>query len=40
LTAYNHRNSPCDGNNQCLKLITPQQVLAKAHALLQESATT
>ena len=34
LTAYNHRNSPCDGNNQCLKLITPQQVLDKAHALL------
>ncbi len=35
LTAYNHRNSPCDGNNQCLKLITPQQVLDKARALLQ-----
>ena len=37
LTAYNHRNSPCDGNNQCLKQITPQQVLGKAHALLQEA---
>jgi len=40
LTAYNHRNSPCDGNNQCLKLITPQQVLTKARELLQESAAT
>lgn len=35
LTAYNHRNSPCDGNNQCLQLITPAQVLVKAHELLQ-----
>ncbi len=37
LTAYNHRNSPCDGNNECLKLITPQQVLERARALLQEA---
>lgn len=37
LTAYNHRNSPCDGNNQCLRQITPQQVLAQARALLQEA---
>jgi ADP-heptose:LPS heptosyltransferase len=37
LTAYNHRNSPCDGNNQCLKLITPEQVLEKARALLKEA---
>ena len=36
LTAYNHRNSPCDGNNQCLQLITPEQVLAKARELLQQ----
>jgi ADP-heptose:LPS heptosyltransferase len=35
LTAYNHRNSPCDGNNQCLQQITPAQVLAKARELLQ-----
>src|SRR5512135_926758 len=35
LTAYNHRNSPCDGNNQCLQLITPAQVLVKARELLQ-----
>jgi ADP-heptose:LPS heptosyltransferase len=35
LTAYNHRNSPCDGNNQCLKQITPEQVLLKARELLR-----
>ena len=35
LTAYNHRNSPCDGDNQCLKLITPEQVLAKAREMLR-----
>ncbi len=34
LTAYNHRNSPCDGDNQCLKLITPEQVLVKAREML------
>jgi ADP-heptose:LPS heptosyltransferase len=34
LTAYNHRNSPCDGDNQCLKQISPEQVLRKAHELL------
>ncbi len=34
LTAYNHRNSPCDGDNQCLKRITPQQVLARCEAAL------
>ena len=34
LTAYNHRNSPCDGDNRCLQEITPAQVLAKAQALL------
>lgn len=36
LTAYNHRNSPCDGDNQCLKLITPEQVLNKAQMLLSK----
>ena len=40
LTAYNHRNSPCDGNNQCLRQITPQQVLDQAQALLQEARGT
>jgi lipopolysaccharide heptosyltransferase II len=34
LTAYNHRNSPCDGDNQCLKQITPEQVLAKARQMV------
>ena len=34
LTAYNHRNSPCDGDNLCLKSIHPQEVLEKALALL------
>jgi hypothetical protein len=34
LTAYTHRISPCDGDNQCLKQITPEQVLAKARAIL------
>ncbi len=38
LTAYNHRASPCDGDNQCLKQISPEQVLAKAHEML--GATT
>ena len=34
LTAYNHRTSPCDGDNQCLKQITVEQVLVKAHEML------
>src|SRR5262249_5105527 len=34
LTAYNHRRSPCDGNNVCLKSIAPEEVLAVATALL------
>lgn len=35
LTAYNHRTSPCDGDNQCLKQITPEFLLAKARAMLE-----
>jgi ADP-heptose:LPS heptosyltransferase len=34
LTAYNHRNSPCDGDNQCLKQISPARVLEMARELL------
>ena len=34
LTAYNHRRSPCDGNNVCLKSISPEEVLAVANDLL------
>jgi len=35
VTAYNHRNSPCDGDNLCLKIIDPDQVLAKALRILE-----
>lgn len=38
LTAYNHRASPCDGDNQCLKTITPEQVLARAREMLSARA--
>ncbi|MFC5522067.1 glycosyltransferase family 9 protein [Polaromonas jejuensis] len=34
LTAYNHRSSYCDGDNQCLKVIAPSAVLAKARECL------
>ncbi len=34
LTAYNHRSSPCDGDNQCLKMIAPSAVLAKSRECL------
>ena len=34
LTAYNHRSSYCDGDNQCLKVIAPATVLAKARECL------
>ena len=36
LTAYNHRNSPCDGDNQCLKRITVDEVLDKARQMLDD----
>jgi ADP-heptose:LPS heptosyltransferase len=36
LTAYNHRNSPCDGDNQCLKRIAPERVLEEARRILSE----
>lgn len=38
VTAYNHRKSPCDGNNICLKQIRPEAVLDKAWGLLQANA--
>jgi ADP-heptose:LPS heptosyltransferase len=38
LTAYNHRNSPCDGDNQCLKVIKPDTVLACALKMLWKEA--
>ena len=37
LTAYNHRSSFCDGDNQCLKVITPEAVLCKAREFLAAS---
>ncbi len=36
LTAYNHRNSPCDGDNVCLKSIKPDEVLEHAYSLLAQ----
>jgi lipopolysaccharide heptosyltransferase II len=33
LTAYNHRRTPCDGDNQCMKRIAPDQVLARARVI-------
>ena len=38
LTAYNHRNSPCDGNNQCLKLIGHEEVIEKAVEMLSKES--
>jgi ADP-heptose:LPS heptosyltransferase len=35
VTAYNHRKSPCDGNNLCLKSIRPEDVLTKALEILK-----
>ena len=37
LTAYNHRSSFCDGDNQCLKVIAPEAVLSKAREFLAAS---
>lgn len=39
LTAYNHRASYCDGDNQCLKVIAPAEVLAKARECLAAPVT-
>lgn len=36
LTAYNHRSSPCDGDNQCLKQISVADVLAQAERMLAD----
>lgn len=37
LTAYNHRNSPCDGDNRCLSRITPDEVLECAFKMLADA---
>jgi ADP-heptose:LPS heptosyltransferase len=36
LTAYNHRHSPCDGDNRCLKAIHPERVLKMACEILEQ----
>ena len=38
LTAYNHRLTFCDGDNQCLKRIAPDPVLEQALGFLQSAA--
>ncbi|MEN6483473.1 MAG: glycosyltransferase family 9 protein, partial [Syntrophobacteraceae bacterium] len=38
LTAYNHRLSACDGDNQCLRQIAPEEVLRLARELLAGNA--
>jgi ADP-heptose:LPS heptosyltransferase len=38
LTAYNHRRSPCDGDNVCLKSISPEEVLAAANSLIRRAS--
>jgi ADP-heptose:LPS heptosyltransferase len=38
LSAYNHRNTFCDGDNQCLKRIAPDPVLGDALAALQQQS--
>lgn len=35
LTAANHRKSPCDGDNQCLKQIQPDDVLQQARLMVR-----
>ncbi|RJP77692.1 MAG: glycosyltransferase family 9 protein [Desulfobacteraceae bacterium] len=35
LTAYNHRNSPCDGDNRCLIDIRSEDVVKKAVEMLE-----
>ena len=38
LTAYNHRQTLCDGDNQCLKRLQPAPVLRQALSILQQAA--
>jgi lipopolysaccharide heptosyltransferase II len=37
LSAYNHRHTPCDGDNQCLKQLSVAQVLEAARLLIREA---
>ena len=40
LSAYNHRETFCDGDNQCLKRIAPAPVLTQALAILNLTGST
>jgi hypothetical protein len=40
LSAYNHRLTFCDGDNQCLQRIAPDPVLADALAYLRRNSVT
>jgi lipopolysaccharide heptosyltransferase II len=35
VTAYNHRDSPCDGDNLCLKKISPEEVITQTLEILE-----
>jgi lipopolysaccharide heptosyltransferase II len=37
LSAYNHRRSPCDGDNQCLKQVSVAEALEAAHRLIRDA---
>jgi lipopolysaccharide heptosyltransferase II len=37
LSAYNHRRTPCDGDNQCLKQVSVTEVLEAARRLIREA---
>jgi lipopolysaccharide heptosyltransferase II len=37
LSAYNHRHTPCDGDNQCLKQLSVAQALEAARSLIREA---
>jgi ADP-heptose:LPS heptosyltransferase len=38
MSAYNHRRTPCDGDNRCLKQISVAEALGAARRLLAETA--
>jgi lipopolysaccharide heptosyltransferase II len=37
LSAYNHRRTPCDGDNQCLKQVSVAEALEAARRLIREA---
>ena len=40
LSAYNHRKTFCDGDNQCLQRIAPAPVMAQALAILKQTGSS